>query len=142
MGQRVISDDPTVGDPIAAPAGQVYQALIVVYSDIGMPATVVNPRDGLVASLNRRAFGKLGGMRLSRYLSCGESMTGPRADQDRIVLSMISRAKPNGASASRVETRVVATATDASGTGNRLPCTTTGGLEMRVHREAKAALGL
>jgi hypothetical protein len=142
LGERVISDDPTVGEPIAAPSAQVYQALIAVYSELGIPATVVNPSTGVVASVHRRAFGRLGGTNLSRFLSCGESMTGPRADQDRIVLSVVSRVKPNGADKSRVETRVVATATGTGGTSDRMPCTTTGELEMRIHRAAKAGLGL
>jgi hypothetical protein len=142
LGQRVILDDPTVGEPIAAPSGQAYQALIAVYSELGIPATVVNPNTGLVASVDRRVFGRLGGTNLSRFLSCGESMTGARADQDRIVLSVVSRVRPDGADKSRVETRVVATATGVGGTSDRMPCTTTGELEARIHRAAKAALGV
>jgi hypothetical protein len=141
LEQRVISDDPTVGESISAPSGQVYQALVVVYGDLGIPATAVNPTTGLVASIDRRVYGRLGGTNLSRFLSCGESMTGSRADQDRIVLSIISRVKPDGADRSRVETRIVATATGTGGTSDRMPCTTTGELEGRVHRAAKAALG-
>jgi hypothetical protein len=142
LGERIISDDPTVGEWIAAPSGQVYQALVAVYSELGIPATVVNPSTGLVASVDRRVVGRLSGTNLSRYLSCGTTMTGPRADQDRVVLSVVSRVKPEGADKSRVETRVVATATGTSGTSDRLPCTTTGELEARVHNGVKAALGL
>jgi hypothetical protein len=141
MGQRIISDDPTIGEPIDAPPAQVYQALIIVYSELGMPATAVNPTTGLVATIDRRAFARLGGTNLSRFLSCGESLTGPRADHDRIVFSVISRVKSSGTESSRVETRLVATATGTSGTSDRLPCTTTGELESRVHRGVRTALG-
>jgi hypothetical protein len=140
LGERVISVDPTVGEPIDGPSAQVYQALLVVYTDLGIPATAVNPATGLVAAIERRVSGRLGGTNLSRFFSCGESMTGPRADQDRVVLSVVSRVKANGTDKSRVETRIVATATGSRGTADRMPCTTTGELESRLHREVRRAL--
>jgi hypothetical protein len=142
LGERVISNDQAIFESVAAKPEQVYQALIVAYSELSVPATVINPRDGLVASLNRRAYGRLGNERLSRYVSCGDSMTGPRADQDRITLSIISWAKPDGTGRTRIETRVVGNASDSGGTSVKMPCTTTGELESRVHKAAKAALGL
>jgi hypothetical protein len=142
LGQRVISEDPTVGEPVNAAPVLVYQALIAVYNELGIPATVVNPKTGLVASVERRVFGRLSGTNLSRYLSCGDSMTGPRADQDRVVLSVVSRVKPQGTDKSRVETRIVATATGVGGTSDRMPCSTTGELEATVHGAVKAALGV
>jgi hypothetical protein len=141
IGERVVADNLTVGTSIAATPDQVYRALIVAYSELGVPATAINPTTGLVAATGRRATGRLGDTRLSRYLSCGETMTGPRADQDRVVLSLISRSKPDGSSATRVETTLVATASDIGGTNTRLPCSTTGELESRVHAAVKKALG-
>lgn len=142
IGERVISDDLTVTSAIAASPDQVYRALVVAYSELGLPATVINPTTGLVASTARRMSVRLRDTRLSRYLSCGETMTGPRADQDRVVLSLVSRAKPDGSGGTRLETTLVATATDVGGTNTRLPCTTTGELESRMHRSVKTALGL
>src|SRR5687767_9489898 len=53
MGERVISADQSIYASVAAPPDKVYQALIVAYSELGVPATIVNPKDGLVATLNR-----------------------------------------------------------------------------------------
>jgi len=142
MGERVISNDQAIYASVAAPPDKVHQALIVAYSDLGVPASVINPKDGLVAALNRRAFARLGNERLSRYVSCGDSMTGPRADQDRVVLSVISWAKPDGTGNTRIESRIVGNAMDSGGTGTRMPCTTTGELESRIHQAAKMALGM
>ena len=142
IGERVISNDQAIYESVAAPPDKVYQALIVAYSDLGVPASIINPKDGLVAALNRRAFNRLGNERLSRYVSCGDSMTGPRADQDRIVLSVISWAKPDGKGNTRIESRIVGNATDSGGTGVRMPCTSTGELESRIHKAAKTALGM
>jgi len=144
LGQRVISDDPTVGEPVEAPAATVYQALVTVYSNFGLPPTVVNPNTFLVASTEQRVFGRFNGSNLSNFLWCGESMTGARANQDRVIMSVISRVKPNGADKSRIETRIVAVATGAGGgtSSDRQPCNTTGELELRIHRATKATLGV
>ncbi len=142
MGERVISSDQSIYDSMDVTPDKVYQALIVAYSELGIPATIINPKDGLVAAINRRAVGRLGNERLSRYVSCGDSMTGPCANQDRVVLSVISWAKPDGAGKSRVETRVVGNASDSGGTSLKMPCTTTGELESRIHKTARAAVGL
>jgi hypothetical protein len=142
MGQRIILEDPTVGEAIAAEPRLVQQAMIVAYNELGIPSTVVNPNTGLVAAVEHKAFGRLGKTNLSRYVSCGDTMTGARADQDRVVISVISRVKPVKADTSRVETRVVATASGAAGASERFPCVTTGELESRLHRAARVALGL
>jgi hypothetical protein len=142
LGERVISNDQSIYERVAAPPDKVYQALIVAYSELGVPATIINPKEGLVAALDRRAFSKLGTERLSRYVSCGDSMTGPRADQDRIVLSVVSWAKADGTGNTRIESRIVGNATDSGATGMRMPCTSTGELESRLHKAAKAALGM
>jgi hypothetical protein len=57
------------------------------------------------------------------------------------VLSVVSWAKPDGSN-TRIESRIVGNATDSGGTGLRMPCTTTGELESRIHKAAKAALGM
>jgi hypothetical protein len=144
LGQRVISDDPTVGEPVEAPPEKVYHALVQVYQNLGIAPTIVNPNTYLVASTERRYFGRFAGSNLSTFISCGESMTGARANQDRVVMSVISRVKPNGTDKSRVETRIVAVATGAGGgtSSDRQPCNTTGELELRIHRATKATLGV
>jgi hypothetical protein len=142
VGERVIPPEQVSFESVEAPPDKVYQALIVAYSEIGIPATAINPAQGLVASLKRRAFGRLGDTRLSRLLSCGETISGSRADQDRIEMSVISWARPDGAGKSRIETRVVAHATDTGGTSTRMPCTSTGELESRIHKTTKQGLGV
>jgi hypothetical protein len=142
LGQRVITDDLTVSESLEVPRAQTHRELIAAYAKLGIPAELINPSTGLVAVTEKRVSQALAGELLSRFLSCGETMTGSRANQDRIVLSVVSYAKPVGMSGSRLETRVVATAIDVSGAGTRQPCTTTGELEGRLHRMVKAAVGL
>jgi hypothetical protein len=141
LGQRVTTDDMTVSESLTALRADAYRALIAAFAKLGIPAELVNPSTGLVAVTEKRMSRTLAGQPMSRYLSCGETMTGARANQDRIVLSVVSYARPVGTSASRLETRVVATAIDVTGTGSRQPCTTTGELEGQLHKMVKGALG-
>ena len=141
LGQRVTTDDMRVSESLDALRADAYRALIAAFAKLGLPAELTNPSSGLVAVAEKRVSGTLAGEPLSRFLSCGETMTGARANQDRIMLSVVSYAKPVGSTASRLETRVVATAIDVTGTGGRQPCTTTGELETRLHRMVKAAVG-
>ena len=131
----------TISEALTSPRVQAHRELIAAFAKLGIPAELVNPSTGLVAVTEKRVSSALAGEPLSRFLSCGETMTGARANQDRIVLSVVSYAKPVGMSGSRIETRVVATAIDVTGTGGRQPCTTTGELEGRLHRMVKAAVG-
>lgn len=141
LGQRVTTDDLTVSVSLTALRADAYRELIAAFDKLGIPAELVNPSTGLVAVTEKRVSNSLAGQPLSRFLSCGETMTGARANQDRIMLSVVSYAKPVGTSASRLETRIVATAIDVTGAGTRQPCTTTGELEGQLHRMVKAAVG-
>jgi hypothetical protein len=131
----------TTSASLEVPKVQVHRELIAAYAKLGIPAELVNPSTGLVAVTEKRVSNALAGEPLSRFLSCGETMTGARANQDRIVLSVVSYAKPVGMSGSGIDTRIVATAIDVTGTGGRQPCTTTGELEARLHKMVKAAVG-
>ncbi len=141
LGQRVTADDMTSSESFTALRAQVHRELIAAYAQLGIPAELINPSTGLVAVTEKRVSQRLAGEPLSRFLSCGATITGARADQDRIMLSVISYAKPVGMSGSRVETRVNSTAIDVTGTGGRQPCTTSGELETRLHNMVKAAVG-
>jgi hypothetical protein len=55
MGERVISTDEPVYESVAAPPDMVSQALIVAYSELGVPATIINSKDGLVAARIHKA---------------------------------------------------------------------------------------
>jgi hypothetical protein len=140
LGRHVSVDDRPVPDSLPAPPDRAHKALVAAYSSLGVPDVIVNPGAGLVAIAEHRVRGSLAGQRPSRFISCGTTLTGPRADEDLVVLTAVSRVAAAG-SGSVVETRVVATSTDSRGTGARQACTSTGQLEIRLHQAARAALG-
>jgi hypothetical protein len=141
LGRHVTVDDRPIADSLAAAPDRAHRALVAAYSGLGIPDVIANPTTGLVAIAEHRVRGTFARERPSRFLSCGTTLTGPRADEDLVLLTVVSRLRPAGPAASIVETRVVATSTDTRGTGARQPCTTTGQLEARLHQAAKEALG-
>lgn len=140
-GRFAATDEGAVRDSIAAPPQQVHRALVVAFQELGIPVEIGEPWTGQVANTQFRVSRELAKTRVSRFLSCGETITGPRADSDRVLMAVVSTVTALGASRSRVETRVIAVATDTGGTGGRVACRSTGELEQRLHRAARATLG-
>jgi hypothetical protein len=139
LGRQAETDAGLVRDSIAAPAERVRAALVTAFRDAGIPVEIENAATGQVANPQFRAGRQLAGTRLSQLLRCGETLTGSRADTDRVVMAVVSSVKPLGAGASLVETRVIALATDTSGTGGRSVCYSTGELERRLHDAVRKA---
>ncbi len=129
-----------VRDSIGAPPARVHAALVDAFRQLGIPTEIVNPDIGQVANTQFRPGRELAGTRLSRFLLCGETLTGPRADNDRVLMAVVSDVKPLGAGSSRIETRAFAIAIDVTGTGGRTACSSTGELEQRLHQAARAAV--
>jgi len=141
LGRHVTVDDRPVSDSLPAPLDLAHKALVDAYSALGVADVVVNPSTGLVAIAEHRVRGTLAGQRPSRFISCGTTLTGPRADEDLVILTAVSRVRAAGPGASIVETRVVGTSMDTRGTGARQACTSTGHLEVRLHQAARTRLG-
>jgi hypothetical protein len=128
-----------VRDSVAAPPDRVHAAFVTAFRELGIPTDVVNPTTRQVANPQFRVGRELGGVRLGRLLRCGETMTGPRAESDRVIMAVVSDVRPLGKDASAVETRVIAVATDTGGTRRRAACSSTGELEQRLHDVVKKA---
>lgn len=130
-------DEPAPQDSVPLPPELALRSLMRAYEALGVEVTLVDPKKlqiGNPALVVRRT---LAGSPLSRFLNCGSGMTGLHADNDRVYLSVISAATatPTG---SLVETRVQAEAQDitAGASADRVPCETTGALEVEIHRRA------
>jgi hypothetical protein len=143
LGTHVIVDDLTSVDSLPATQAKAHEALVLGYEAVGFRSLLVNPGTGLVAVADMAVRSTFAQQPLSRFVSCGSTIAGPRADQDRVSLSVVTHVKPGSTPGwSRVETRVIATATDTQGTGGRQGCTTTGLLESRILKAARKSLGV
>jgi hypothetical protein len=74
----------------------------------------------------------IAGVRMSKYVGCGSSETGPTADSYRVTMSIISRVTPTS-DGSRIDTQLTAFAQDPGTSKGALSCTSLGALEQRIH---------
>jgi len=137
---RLLAD--TMGNPFEVPsgAGRVFSALVAVYADLKIPTEI---RDSAQLQVGNQTFdrrGDVAGRRLSAYLECGEDMMGPRADFNRIDISLISFIKPQGADAVILRSVMLANAVNV-GVRGTIPCQSTGELERRIYDLVQKKLG-
>jgi hypothetical protein len=78
---------------------------------------------------------ELKGVRLSKYVGCGATETGPAADSYRVTMSIVSHVTPID-TGSRIDTQMSAYAEDLGSSKGALSCMTLGGLEQRIHELA------
>ena len=99
------------------------------------------PRAGSATRTSGRR-GVSGNEALSSYLNCGESFTGPVANNYRIYISLISVVRPDGKGASELETAFSAQAQNMEGTSaDRIACGSTGRLEERIRKTVLLKVG-
>lgn len=128
---RTTRSDPTATFAIAAPPERVFDALSVVYQELGLTVNVLDTRARRIGVESARTRRVLGGTRLSRYLQCGDRLTGPIAESDEITITLLTQVVPSG-DASTLRTLVDARARPIGVSGNPVNCATTGGLEERI----------
>ena len=135
---------PNAKVPIAVPPGRAFTALKAVYEELGIPAGINEPANGRIGNTNFFKTRKLANEAISTYLDCGNSITGPAADNYRVYISLVSVVRPDGKGGSELETAFTGQAQNMEGTaGDKVACGTTGRLEQRIEQSLlrKAADG-
>lgn len=120
---------------VALPPARVWAALPAAYTALGLPAGRGDEAAGRWVAGPAQVTRALGGTRLSRYLDCGATVSTPNADAYAVTLTVDTRLAPAAGGATQVETRVQAHARPLETAGDRVPCTSTGGLERRLGEE-------
>jgi hypothetical protein len=132
---------PNTKAPIPAPPGRVFEAVKAVYEELEIPPGTYDPTTGRLGNSDFWKQRRLGGQPMSTYLSCGESFTGPAANNYRIYISLNSKVHPDG-QASQLETAFHAQAQNMEGTSaDRIPCGSTGRLEERIRKAVLLKVG-
>ncbi len=121
---------------------QVQAALADTYKELDLELNTIDPANGIFGATNVVKTHSLGGVAISNYLNCGDSFSGPRANTDRIRLTLLTTVKPDGNGGARVATNLQATAQDAAGGNSRdlATCSSTGSLEGRVNTSIASKL--
>ena len=133
---------PNAKAPIAAAPSRAFAALKTVYDELGIPPGTYDPATGRVGNTDFWKSRRLGNESMSVYLNCGESFTGPVANNYRIYISLLSIIRPDGKGASELETAFSAQAQNMEGTsGDRIACGSTGRLEETIRRNVLLKVG-
>lgn len=143
-GSRQITSTvaPAVETRIDAPPDVVLLHARAVYERMEIPVTVWDPTGRRVGNLDFWKSRRLDGQPMARLVNCGDGLTGPKADSYRIYMALVTSVLPDTGKASRLSTRLVASATDlAGGSPDRVTCGTTGILEARIAAAVRNRIG-
>ena len=128
--------------PVPAAPNRVFDALKAVYEELGVPAGTNDPASGRFGNTDFWKSRRFANEPISAFLSCGESFTGPVANNYRIYISLISLVRPDGKGGSELETAFTAQAQNMEGSSaDRIPCGSTGKLEERIRKGVLLKIG-
>ncbi len=135
------TQDAGVSAALDADPARAFAAVRSAIARLGIPIGTMDPNARTVGNTNFMASHTLNGEALSTFVDCGMNNFAPRANTYRIYFSILSTVSPANGGKSTVATQVVANALDASqGNGERVPCSSKGVLERRIHDTAAAQL--
>ncbi len=127
---------------IAVPPATAWPVVKKVYQALGVDVTVDDLTSHQVGNQNFWKTRTFAGHRMSELVGCGSGMTGPKADEYRIYMTLITRINPDGQGGTRLETLFVPVGQDVSGgSADRIPCGSTGTLEGIINESVRATLG-
>jgi hypothetical protein len=136
-------DDGTVVGKVVAPAPAVWEALVATMAARKVTPTLVDRPAGRMGDTAMVLMRRWNGQAMSYYMNCGTSMTGQRADDDRlraVLLAQISRLR---ADTIGIAIHFSATATPISGsTATSAQCMSNGRGETEFLDEVVRRLGL
>lgn len=122
-------------------ADRAYAILPLVYEQIGLKInTAVS--DTRTIGVNAARMRRVGKEPLSRFLACGNDITGMSlADTYAVTMTVLSRVTPSGTTGALLSTQVLATAQPLSTSGSTITCQSTGALEEQIAKLALARAG-
>jgi hypothetical protein len=133
---------PNSKAPIPAAPSRTFDAVKLVYEELGIPPGTHDPSTGRFGNTDFWKQRRLGNEAMSTYLSCGESFTGPAANNYRIYISLMSMVRPDGKGGSELETAFSAHAQNMEGSSaDRIACGSTGRLEERIRKSVLLKVG-
>lgn len=128
--------------PVPAAPNRTFDAVKSVYEELGIPPGTHDPSTGRFGNTNFWKQRRFANEAISSFLNCGESFTGPVANNYRIYMSLISMVRPDGKGGSELETAFSAQAQNMEGSsGDRIACGSTGRLEERIRKGVLLKVG-
>ncbi|HEV2146892.1 MAG TPA: hypothetical protein VGR37_05800 [Longimicrobiaceae bacterium] len=135
---NIRTSERSVAVDVPLAAEQAWAALPAAYEALGLRGG--GPAGERLFGVPRmEASRALNGVRLSRYLDCGATVSVPNADSYAVTLQVSTRLTPVTGSSTRVETLVQGTARPRDTSGNPVACTSTGALERQIAEKLRPA---
>lgn len=142
--QGTLLSDPARAEAtvVDAPPLAVWAAVKKVYSELGIPITLENAPGHQLGNPNFIKTRQVGSEQMTSLVNCGNGMTGPNAASFRMTLSLLTDVNADGTGGSKLQTTFLASGQDVTGGDSyRIPCGTTGRLELLLLGRVKTALG-
>jgi len=131
---RVLADTMGASFEVPASAARTFAGLDSIFGELNVPTPVRDPGVLQIGNLEYVKRGSFAGRRMSAWVDCGNSMSGPRADNYRIELGLVAFVSPVGRESSIMRMAVIGTALDVGEAARpTVACYTTGALERRLH---------
>jgi hypothetical protein len=118
---------------------EVFRKAQYVYGSLKIKVTHADSVSGILGNTGLKNTGGFAGQRMSYWLGCGESMTGPNADRWRVTMAILSSVEPASKDTTKLRTVIIATARNmAEGSAVPSNCNSTGKLEEEIHKKVQA----
>jgi hypothetical protein len=125
-------DQTMSSDTLALPAARAWRGLVQTYAGFGVPLQGVDGQSYMIATQPVHAHGSFAGERLSRWIDCGQSITGDIATSYEVTLRFGTLLDTSEAGRSIVRTALSASAI-APGSGTTpVDCSSRGAFEKRI----------
>lgn len=126
-----------------APRLEAFQVTAAVMeAELKIELKVRDSTAGVVGNLELVKMRKLGRTPLSRYVSCGQGMTGANADSYRVYLALVAFVDTVPDKGIRLSVALAAAAQDLQGSSKPpVKCGSTGLLEGQIRRQVAARFG-
>lgn len=135
-------DDGTVVAKVVAPAPAVWEALLATMVKRQVTPSVFDRPTGRMGDTALVMLRRWNGQHVSYYFNCGSSMTGPRADDDRVKAVLLAQLTRLKADTIGIAVHLSAMATSISGTSSTpAQCMSTGRGEAEILDEVIRSVG-
>ena len=124
---------------VSFPVDSVFKALPAIYASLGLPLTVMDPRQHTLGNQGMKIRQKLAKVPLSRYIDCGSTQGMASADSYEVILSVVTHVRAAEPAGSDIATTVNASAKPMQFAQDYAKCGTTGALENRIYELIKAS---
>lgn len=137
---RLTNEGLVTIDTLPAPPSSTYRALVRSYQALEIPVTAVMDAEHRLETENVE-MNRIDGERMSRFLDCGQGVSGPRADSHVIAIRLLSSVTSTADGGSRLEMEFDGTAWPRLHAGSPIHCSSTRALETRLREEVRRRTG-